>query len=828
MARHNPDITEEFQRLKRPLRLTRAGLLLERLLQAFWPFLSLAGLLLCAGLFGAAAVIPAGWWPWVAGGLGLGLVLTLAGGILNYRPSSREEAFERMDAPLHGQPIAALRDRLALGVREDTARRIWRAHLASMQDRLGEVRAVAPRPDLARRDPYALRLLALLAVVMGLGFGSFARLADTALAGDSPAALAGGPAWEGWVEPPGYTGKPALYLADLGDDPVTIPVGSRVTLRLYGEAGALAVSETISAEPGSEMTAESLSFDMVRSGSVVIAGPNGRSWAFDALGDIPPRIAPEGELEARLSGEWRQPWAAGDDYGVTTGFARIELDLAGVGRRHGLAAAPEPRPAIELDLPLPFTGDRREIEGILEEYLVKHAWAGLPVDLTLGANDAAMQVGYSEPEAIVLPARRFFDPVAAALIEQRRDLLWTRENSERISQILRAVAYNPGEEFDRETDVLKLRQIIRRLENFYGLDRLSPSLQDDLAEALWALAIAIEEGNLADALERLRRAEERLEQAMRDGAGQDEIDELMREFREALRDYMRQLAEQAPEGDQQQGDQQMQEMTGEQLDQLLDRLQELMEQGRMAEAQQLMEMLRQMLENMQVSRGQQGQQSPGQQALDGLAETLRDQQGLSDDTFQDLQEGFDQPGQQGQQGQQGDQPGQNGQRPGDQPGGQFGLADRQQGLGNQLGQQTQNLPGGAGEGVRRSLDEAGRAMDRAEDALREGDLPGALDEQADAMEAMREGMREMAQEMAQQQQGQQGQAVGQNDTRGTRDPLGRDTSDGQEVGTDREMLQGQDVYRRAEELLGELRRRSGELERPELELDYLKRLLERF
>jgi hypothetical protein len=48
------------------------------------------------------------------------------------------------------------------------------------------------------------------------------------------------------------------------------------------------------------------------------------------------------------------------------------------------------------------------------------------------------------------------------------------------------------------------------------------------------------------------------------------------------------------------------------------------------------------------------------------------------------------------------------------------------------------------------------------------------------------------------------------------------------VGTQDNLLQGEDVYRRARELLDEIRRRSGEGERPEVELEYLKRLLDRF
>ena len=46
----------------------------------------------------------------------------------------------------------------------------------------------------------------------------------------------------------------------------------------------------------------------------------------------------------------------------------------------------------------------------------------------------------------------------------------------------------------------------------------------------------------------------------------------------------------------------------------------------MAEAQEALEQLRQMMENMQVTQGQGQQgQSPGEQAMEGLAETLREQ-----------------------------------------------------------------------------------------------------------------------------------------------------------------------------------------------------------
>jgi len=397
---------------------------------------------------------------------------------------------------------------------------------------------------------------------------------------------------------------------------------------------------------------------------------------------------------------------------------------------------------------------------------------------------------------------------------------------------------------------------------------------EEIAQNLWDLALLIEDGDLEDARERMQRAQERLTEAMKNGASDEEIAQLMQELRDATQDYMRQLSREAAE-DGQMGEElsaeQMENamrLSQDDLQQMMDRIQELMEQGRMAEAQEALEQLQQMMENMRVTQGQQGQQqSPGQQAMEGLSETLRDQQGLSDQAFRDLQEQFNpnanqgdnaqnegrdgnqgqgqqhgqgmQPGQRQGQGQQGQpQPGQGQQQGQQQPGQGQGnmqgdLAGRQQALRDELNRQRNNLPGmggEAGEAARDALDRAERAMRGAEDALRGNDLAEAIDQQSEAMDALREGIRNMGEAMAEerrQAQGQQGQANG-NAGGEQNDPLGRSSGTNGDMGSQQDMLQDRDVYRRALELEDELRRRSGEGDRPEVERDYLKRLLERF
>ncbi|MEO0864989.1 MAG: DUF4175 family protein, partial [Pseudomonadota bacterium] len=170
---------------------------------------------------------------------------------------------------------------------------------------------------------------------------------------------------------------------------------------------------------------------------------------------------------------------------------------------------------------------------------------------------------------------------------------------------------------------------------------------------------------------------------------------------------------------------------------------------------------------------------------------------------------------------------------GGQQGQEGALADRQQALRDELRRQQGNLPGAGtpeGDAARDALDRAGRAMDGAEEALRQEDFAEAIDNQSQAMEALREGMRALGEAMQQEQQNaQQGQGTSEADRRAeARDPLGREPGSNGSVGTEQGLLQGEDVYRRARDLLDEIRRRSGEGERPDVELDYLKRLLDRF
>lgn len=834
--RMQTDQDHALKAIARPLRLTLLGLWAERLARAFWPLWSVLLVLLSGLAFGVQDVLPleAAW-----AGLVLALlavVWTLWRGIRAFRAPTRTEALIRLDSRLPGQPIAALTDTQAVGGSDPASLAVWQAHRARMAARAAQAKAVEPDLQLARRDPFALRYVALTAFVMALIFGSLWRVASVqALSPGAGNELAAGPAWEGWAQPPAYTGKPSLYLNDIPEGTLDLPVGTRLQFRLYGEVGTLTLAETVSGRTEVPAASETVhDFTLTRSGEVAVSGPGGRTWRFTASPDMAPAVTPADTAEREGDGRFAMGFEATDDYGVTAGQVSIALDLAAIERSYGLTMEPEARDPVVLDLPMPMNGNRAQIAETLVDDLSEHPFANLPVAMTFTVTDAAGQQGSAEPVRLTLPAKRFFDPLAAALIEMRRDLLWNRANAPRTAQILKAITHRPEDLIRNERAYLRLRVLMRDLDAQKA--SLTPDARDVMAAELWDIALMVEEGDLASAMERLRRAQDRLDEAMRNGADQSEIEQLMQELREALNDYMRELAEESQRNPDSQLSQNMDgmQMSGDQLQQMLDELQKLMEEGRMAEAQELMEMLRQLMENMQVAQGEgqgQGQGGPGQQAMRDLQDTLRGQQGLSDDAFRDLQDG--QEGNEGQQ--QGEGQGQQDGEPGQGDG--RSLADRQQELRDRLGQlQDGQLPGDGGERGeegRRQLDRAGRAMDEAEEALREGDLPGALDRQAEAMEAMREGMQEFGEALAENQReadpnAQQGQEFGQADPNGQRDPLGREPGNSARIGSDRNMLQGEDVYRRAQDLLDEIRRRSGEQLRPEGERDYLRRLLDMF
>lgn len=839
--------------LRRALLQTHVVLLAEHLYLAFWPLISLG----IAGLAALAWRLPAvltGWMGLLALLLyGLGLFWALIRGLRRFQRPVPVEVYNRLDQMMSGRPVGNYFDTLALGKEDEATRDLWRAHQLRYLNALNALRIPRYHVRLAGQDPYALRLWPIIALLMGL-FSPFI-LDQEVTRGNTIAQTPSisGPRYELWAQPPSYTSHPNLYLSGLEKtEPFIIPEHSEILLRSYDSQNTITLSETVSATggiaiPPFEQGFAELRFAIRKSGQISIVDPVGENsvWAFDVIPDLPPEVVQTSVLKRTVTGAMDLRFAASDDYGIRGGHLDITLDLDRVVRRYGLSLSPEEHAPPKVELKLPFVNDLRAFEGQFDADLSKHPWAGLPVRVKITVYDDIGHIAHSEESLEILSYKRFFDPVAKAVVDLRQQLLWNRENVTRVHQLLRAMTHQPQDVFEQYRPYLLLRSAVRRLDYRDGTQPLSDEMQSELAGLLWRVAQLLEDGDVSTALERLRRAQERLSEAIRNGANNTEIAQLMQELRDATQAYMNALARNSKsKGNQQAQQQQSQSQTisTDKLQELFDRLQTLMEQGRMAEADEVLKQIQQILENLTISQGSGSGQSPSpspsqsqssggkQGQSDSAGESLQDllqkQQDLADETFQELQREFDQSGNQGNAGRRGD------------------LARRQ----GELQQELQNQTGKGTAENQQALRGSQNAMRGAEQSIRNDDLGQALEQQSQALDQLREGLRgaDQSEQRRAEQSGKDGKAGkdgksgdGDSDQPSSGldkviDPLGRPAgraNNGNRFGDDRnsnEGLERESDFLRYDELFKELHKRSQDRTRPEYELDYLDRLLDRF
>src|SRR3712207_3252737 len=263
-----------------------------------------------------------------------------------------------------------------------------------------------------------------------------------------------------------------------------------------------------------------------------------------------------------------------------------------------------------------------------------HPFAGLEVTADAFVTDAAGQEGRpSDDGAMVLPSRPFRNPVAKALVEQRRNLALDARNQYEVADALDAMMIAP-ERLQNPSVYLGLR---------VGRSRLLAAKDDEslrgMLDYLWQMALAIEDGAMSDAQAALQAAREALQEALERGASDEEIARLTEELRQAMQDYMQSLAEQmARQGEMPPMplDPNTQILSQQDLERMLDRIEELAQMGDREAAQELLSQLQQMLDNMQMAQQgmQQMQQGPAgemMQQMEELARMMREQQRLMDE-----------------------------------------------------------------------------------------------------------------------------------------------------------------------------------------------------
>ena len=836
---------------RRALRLSRLAIMSERLVRALWPAFTIICFAAALALFGGYAALGAEDHRIAVLTTVALLTLALIWGGVRFQMPSRVLAAERLDASDKSHPLSTLSDSLAAGREDEAAQRVWTDHQRRAERAAAELRAGPPDLRLARFDRWALRLFAPVTVIAGLiGAGEMWSERLSTLFTPQPQVvdtagteIARDPVAEAWAIPPAYTGLDTVYLNKLArlNQAIELPQGSELILRVtdLGElpeliGGGLTGFEGFTDFGGSLAEARGV---LQETGPVQVSG-GGQilgDWNITVIPDAPPRISMTDDPGATVAGALEVRFKALDDYGIDSAWAEI-VPLGGLEPGRGLVEEP-----ITFALPLPISGRALEVEDAAVHDLGPHPWTGAWVEMTLFAEDGAGQQSVAGPVTLRLPGRYFTNELARALVEQRREVAMDFEQGSRTLDVLQSVTRRPEAVFeDNHGAYLGVRTAIRRLADGVVADQVSKNAAE-VAEYLWLAALSLEDGDMTDALERLRAAEEALRRALESGTDED-IRRAMDELRAAMQEYIQEMIRQALEQGQQQGQQNTPEDGGRQmsqrdLEELLDELQRRAESGLRDQAREMLSELSRMLQNMQPGMQQHG--GSGQRSLEALQEMIQQQRDLADRTFDQLRQQR-RGGQQGQQGQQGQS------LPGEGEGGEQGrgeglargedgrpgsLAAEQEALRRALEELARQLQGNGGDEIDRALDEAARSMGDARDDLQDRAPGEAVEDQMEALDRLNDGAQALAEALT------NGQGDTANEGRGRRegrasdldaDPFDRPAGAfGAVDGRDTD-VPDQSVLDRARRVLEELRRRSAETGRPRLELDYLQRLLEQF
>ncbi|MCG8509014.1 MAG: TIGR02302 family protein [Rhodospirillales bacterium] len=759
-------------------------------------------------------------------------------GLRRVRFPSRLSARSRVerDSGFEHRPLATIEDDLASGRGDTMAEALWQTHRERAARHAEALQVAAPAAGLARIDPRGFRAAVALLFVIALTAGfddprqRLVRAVQPQFGDGASVPLS----IEVWLTPPAYTRAAPVFLERSEEPPPArpVPAGTALMAQVSGVADApvlgTGASETAFEALGNGGEIRTFRLEtVIESGDRLTIKSNEQTlaeWPIEVVPDMPPEIAISTPPQAGESAQLRFGVTASDDYGL----ADIDASIIRAVR------SAESGETLEFAIPLPSRAPKKMKARQMRD-LTSHLWAGHEVAMILTAKDVAGQSRQTEPAVFVLPERQFRHPVARAIISERKKLIDpTDAVRAEVSAGLGLIGLASARY--REDTIIMLGLSMARA-------RLRHDMTDDgigaVSELLWKLALRLEDGGLSIAERELRRAEERLMDALREGAEDAEIDRLLSELERSLREFLSELSDELAR----MGaldtpiDPDSEFLDSSDLQQMIDEIRELAQTGSLDAARQRLAQLQQLLQDLRAGM-RPGQSNPAQNAearemMNALQDLAKRQQDLLDQTFRRLREGAQQGGRQPQGGQQQGQRGQPGQQ-GEQ--GQSGMgeeADLQEALRRALGDLMLRADELLGQ-IPQQLGEAERAMRRATEALRSGDGEAAIEAETQALDALRSGGQQAAQQMARQLGTMPGFLRGDRPMlplgeRQNRDPFGRRSDGASGFASDDDVdVPDANQLRQAGEIIDELRRRAGERERPRLELDYIERLLKRF
>ena len=746
---------------------------------------------------------------------------------------------------LQHRPIEAIEDTLINPEKRET-RSLWEHNKARAIEAVSSLRPAFPNIQLSNRDPYALRYLAIIILVTGF--------------------VAAGPDWKGriyagfqpfpqndkaeksskytiWITPPDYTNLAQIVLQEnMGDNVlIDIPEGSSIKIRLTGgwTTPQYSIGENETSLTPLDGNHWSLEAPVTEGNNFKLRQLPFTNLSFDYnyIEDTPPNVTLLDTPETLEKGSLRTKLSVLDDYGVTNMTMRMTL-------APNVDASPLGAPYEESRALISPANEELEVSPVYD--LAWHPWAGLPVVLEFTISDFKGQSTTLAPLTLTLPERQFSNPIARELVDMRKRLIWTpREAARNVSYELSDFLMNPSQLRYDPTIFLAIRSAASRL-------HYDPELKDIISviELLWDTAIRLEDGNLPLAARNLREARENLEALLNDPNATDEqIAKATQELQEALAQYFQELMQEMQRRMAENGtlmqippDAMQSLVSPEDIASFLDQLKAEALSGDKSKALDLLSQLQQFMDKLDpsVNMAMPPQMEFMMEGINELQELIEKQKALLEETNEIVQEheqfmpkGYGEFLQFEEQilknwgfGEIPPPPSRNNEN---DSAPEFDTADKQieqDALRYILGQLMLDADEQLNE-IPEKMQLAEQEMRGSGSALGKNDPQQSIPHQELALQYLQEAMQDMSQQMQQIMKQMAMMALGSMRL----DPLGRPMQEGNNNSGfpgSTVKIPDEGERKRAEEILQELRKRSGEYSRPDYELEYYRRLLKQF
>ncbi len=763
-----------------------------------------------------------------------GIVYFIRKDVRKFKKPTEEDVIRRIEqnSEAEHRPLSTLHDKPVDKVENS----LWAREQERKQSLLAKLKVAKAKNELAKKDPYALRLAAILALFCGLVVAG-AAWKSRILSGILPVPPSIQTQFATthvsiWVTPPEYTRSERLVLRSDQDAPLDIPQGSTLKAFLKNDLGAWTMmffTPSVKFEgqthqlTKSEDGTFSIETEVPATDTITFHTSwfNSISWDVNHITDLPPTISQVEEPKTLSDGQIQFSLSMFDDYSVEKLKMHMELD-----------------PVVE-DWPLGEAVDmqRSVLSPAATDFqmapvydLTDHTWAGLPVVFNFTVTDHLGQTGALEPVKMVLPERDFTHPIAQKLIELRKHLAWNYESPYRDLFIALVGLKRLPKTFNNDTRVYLALTVMASRAKYQ-----EPSIDTSksLMSMMWDTALRLEDGDLSLAARDLRDAQQALEEALQDpNITQEEIARLMQDLRDAMAQYMQSMAREFQKRMAEQGleiptvppEMMSDMMSMDDFAQMLQQMEQDMLNGDKNAAQDMLSRLQRMMDMMNPSMEfsmpqdmQTMQQCVNElQQLIERQEDLRDQTQKQADMLQKLEGlGMSRPGAQ------------------DDP---LPFLKTEENVAEQ--EALRVILGQLMLEADQKLDEIPENMGLAEQAMRmSSEELGAnrpdlsVPYQNEAIEHLKEAQEKMQQQLQQRMQQMMGFAFAR-PSPGRMDPLGRpygsdSDENGPPLGSQVE-VPDEAEKKWVQDILNELRRRAGQRERPQEELEYYRRLLKRF